>query len=96
MDKLEDLIELENCHAVRHLRVCAGCSRLGDGRHMIRQGRGKGCRHFHGRCFIKSHGMTQFLQLPKEETDKLQLGDIGPEAMKAVLERRDTSHGGQS
>lgn len=80
-------IELENCHAVRQLRVCAGCAAIGDGRHMIRQERGKACRHFHGRCFIKSHGMTLFLQLPRAETDKLALDDIGSDAMKALMNR---------
>lgn len=74
-----------NCHDVRQLRVCAGCAQLGDAREMIRQPRGKGCRHYHGRCFIGSHGMQQLLALPKEQTDKLTLNDIGVAAMRAVM-----------
>ena len=80
--------ELRTCHDVRQLRVCCGCQKLGDRRNMVRQERGKGSRHFHGRCFIASHGMTLFLQLPRSETDKLQLDDIGPKAMKSLMEKR--------
>lgn len=80
--------ELRTCHDVRQLRVCAGCGHLGDARDMVRQARGKGARHFHGQCFITSHGMVQFLALPQSETDKLRLDDIGGKAMKALLNRR--------
>lgn len=80
-------IELKTCHDVRQLRVCRGCDDLGDKRSMIQVERGKAARHYHGRCYIKSHGMYLFLQLPKEETAKLELGDIGAEAMKALIEK---------
>ena len=78
---------LETCHDVRHLRACRGCSGLGDKRSMIQIERGKSARHYHGRCYIASHGMTLFLRLPKEETEKLTLNDIGSKAMKALLKR---------
>lgn len=83
------MVDLETCHDVRHLRVCSGCKGVGDGRQMIREPRGKGARHHHGRCYIESHGMTLFLRLPSEETDKLTLGDIGPVAAAALLARSE-------
>lgn len=82
--------ELRTCHDVRELRACHICTRLGDRRSMIQRGtktNGHASRHAHGRCFIKVFGMSEFLQLPRTETDKLQLDDIGVDAMKALMGR---------
>jgi len=41
--------------------------------------------HYHGRCYIKRWGVAQLRQLPKEQQNKLTLGDIGPSAMRTLL-----------
>lgn len=69
-------------HDVRHLRVCGHCGRLGDKREMV-----DGI--FHGQCFIDLHGLPALLRLPAEQLDNLTLGDIGVEAMKAILDKRN-------
>lgn len=69
-------------HDVRELRVClSGCNSIGDRRNMILIEGG----HHHGACFIKNYGMKRFLQLPREQLDKLPLNDIGHEVMLALL-----------
>jgi hypothetical protein len=42
----------------------------------------------HGRCYIARFGLDALLSLPSSQTDELTLGDIGPEAMRALLEKR--------
>lgn len=79
-DKDGHLPDLKTAHDVRHLDKCDVCSDLGDVRRMI-------LARYHGRCYIRRFGLDDFLELPKEETDKVSLGDIGLNAMKALIER---------
>lgn len=75
-------IALRTAHDVRHLRVCVGCNDIGDNRAMV------GTPPMHGRCYIKRNGLQQLLWLPDEKLDRLTLNDIGPAAMRAILDRR--------
>jgi hypothetical protein len=70
---------IKNAHDVRHLTICPICNQLGDGRWMAG---GK-----HGRCILDTEGIDGLLRLPKEEADRLCLGDIGPSAMRALVNR---------
>lgn len=71
-------MELRTCHDVRHLTVCTRCKELGDKRDMIDR--------VHGRCFIQEHGLAALLKLSKSVLSELRLDDIGPDAMKAILD----------
>lgn len=81
--------DVRSAHAVRLLRPCAhaGCPlKFGSSPHMIRRGAGKVVEFFHGRCFIKAHGMVAFLRLPTEELGKVSLADVGGDAMLAAMD----------
>lgn len=75
------LPDLTTAHDVRHLGKCFGCDDLGDKRRMI-------YGDWHGRCYIKTYGLSDFLLLEDDETNKLSLGDIGMDAMKGLIDSR--------
>jgi hypothetical protein len=66
-------------HDVRHLRICPCCQALGDDREMV-------TIVMHGRCAFDHFGIGGLLKLPDEERNKLTIGDIGPAAMKVLVE----------
>jgi hypothetical protein len=41
--------------------------------------------YWHGRCVLSEAGIEGLMKLQKNELDKLTLGDIGVEAMRAIL-----------
>ena len=72
-------------HDVRHLTTCCLCGQLGDDRDMAFI---NGEKHpAHGGCILKAGGIALLVSLPKSETGKLRLDDIGPDAMKALFDR---------
>jgi len=77
-------IDLENCHAVRRLRPCAVCRGLGDRHHMV----GIGKLWYHGKCYAGARGVAELLKLPAATLDHLQLDDVGPKIMRAILEKK--------
>lgn len=42
---------------------------------------------FHGRCFIKDHGLDALLELPFEKVSRLTLGDVGSDVMIKILDK---------
>jgi hypothetical protein len=88
MSKPYNNATVEKAHDVRTLRVCCHCDGIGNKDSMIHRNEGGTDRHWHGRCYIDQRGLHGFLSLPQEQTDKLPLGDIGVEAMKALLANR--------
>lgn len=66
-------------HDIRHLRVCQKCQGLGDDREMITVG-------MHGACAFKAIGIEGLLKLPRSEQLKFTLADIGPIAMKRLID----------
>jgi hypothetical protein len=85
---------IDTAHDVRHIVVCKHCEQIGDDRYMVRPFP-KG-NLYHGRCLMERFGLAKLIELPKCESDKLALGDIGPKAMKAVIEARAASQLGDS
>lgn len=77
-----DYATIERAHDVRHLRECSICGGIGDRRRMV-------CTPCiaHGRCFEARFGIDALLDLPKTETEKLTIGDIGVKSMKALVDR---------
>lgn len=42
----------------------------------------------HGRCYVAEFGRQSLFDLPPSETDKLSLGDLGVDLMRALLKHR--------
>jgi len=42
---------------------------------------------WHGRCFVKKFGLELLIEMPRSETIKLTLGDLGLRLMAALLDR---------
>lgn len=76
--------DLSKAHDIRHLSACAHCGEMGDDRRMIRSAPRT---DWHGRCYAKRFGRKAFLALPREQTERLMFGDIGPSLMRALVNR---------
>lgn len=85
LPRYDDPPELRTAHDVRRLAACAYCKGSGDVRHMVPMQR----KHefSHGRCYVAVHGIGGLLHQPKHVTDTLTLGDIGKDAMKALMDK---------
>lgn len=80
----EPTITLRTAHDVRKLRCCPYCDRLGDTRHMV-EAMGQ---LVHGGCAVQIIGVKGILAMPREEQNKLTLGEIGMKAMRALVAAR--------
>lgn len=87
-DPYNSVTELKRAHDVRHLRICAHCKGLGDRREMVTLFPVDKDWH-HGRCYIAIHGLHWFLRLPTGILANVTLGDIGVEAMRALLQEME-------
>ena len=84
--RYDDPPELRTAHDVRRLACCEYCGGSGDTKNMIElQRRG----WVHGRCYVAEYGIGNLLHQPMSVLEKLTLGDIGVDAMKAILEMRN-------
>jgi len=83
-EPINDLVRVEKAHDVRTLRVCGSCGGLGNCDRMIEHG----TEWLHGRCFVSRYGKAELCHLPKEQTDRMTLNDIGVAAMKYLLNHR--------
>jgi hypothetical protein len=81
---LIELIRIDKAHDVRRLCICVVCNGLGDRRIMIAHS----SAWYHGRCFATALGKRALLALPRKETNRLTLGDLGNALMKALLGAR--------
>ena len=81
---LDELPRVKKAHDVRTLRPCTGCNGIGNSDAMVEHG----ASWFHGRCFVVAVGETALFALPKAQTDRLTLGDLGVDLMKRLIERR--------
>jgi hypothetical protein len=90
---VDELARVRKAHDVRTLRVCGGCGGMGNSHSMIfrkvpldnaptvlRE------EWLHGRCFVSRYGRAKLTQLPKEQTDRLTIGDIGVRTMKYLID----------
>lgn len=82
---------VRTAHDVRHLVACHHCEEVGDDRQMVNVFPGKS--HYHGRCYISRFGLKSFVDLPKVQTNKVTLGDIGAKAARALLDHWDECGG---
>lgn len=73
---------MDDSHSVRDLTVCDICQKIARKSTSILRGE----KHFHGRCFIFQWGIEALLLLPTNDKECLTLGDIGPKAMRALIE----------
>lgn len=80
----DQLIHLRTAHDVRHMRPCDICKGIVDKRHALPI---RANVYVHGRCYIAQWGIGQMLQLPETALNSLTLGDIGGNAMKAIIDR---------
>lgn len=71
-------VSVARAHDIRKLRVCQACGGIGAKDGMV--------DHMHGRCYIATNGLAALIALPRDVTSGLTLGDIGPVAMKALIE----------
>ncbi len=74
---------LRTAHDVRHLGTCTACGTLLDDRKALTLPQGM----YHGRCFIREHGLRALLALSGELTQHLTLGDLGVDHMRALVNR---------
>jgi hypothetical protein len=89
------LVRINSAKDVRNLRHCPHCKKLGDQRRMIRGVLLNDFRtrkfvtgdYLHGRCVIKIGGIELLKLLPRNETFKLSLSDIGVDACKRLLDK---------
>jgi hypothetical protein len=77
--------EIDTAHSVRTLRTCDYCDGIGNNHSMLQVEIAHEKVWMHGRCFIRSLGMLNFLKLPRRETRKMRLDDIGVRAMKTLV-----------
>lgn len=81
-------VELRNCHDVRHLRRCALCGGIGDGRRMLGGLEAHGLPGLnHGKCVVDRVAPDQLAELPVSELGKLTVEDTGVPLMKRLLRR---------
>ncbi len=80
---LDNLISLRTAHDVRRLRSCQSCKGLGDKDCMIV---GDQSGFFHGRCYANAYGVDALLALDNDDLRDLQLGDLGVDLMRKVIE----------
>ena len=71
-------------HDIRHLRLCAHCGQLGDGRKMLQLSGGQ----WHDSCVVKTHTVSQVLRLPASERDKITIGAASVELMRKLFDAR--------
>jgi len=74
---------LKTAHDVRHFRGCDHCGQIGDDRFMPKIPDGK---TVHGFCALELLGEEGLTRLPKAESRKLTLAEIGVPAMKRLVE----------
>jgi len=86
-------IRMDTVKDVRTLRTCGSCGGLGNADAMIHRkvpldGAVTVLRdeYLHGRCFVKRYGRAELVHLPREQTDKLTLGDLGVRTMKYLID----------
>jgi hypothetical protein len=77
---------IERSHDVRTLRSCHACKGIGNVGDMVERTLSSGYTAcYHGRCYIKRFGEKRFFALPRTETDKMRLDDIGVKRMKRLV-----------
>jgi hypothetical protein len=82
--RFEDMpLPLRTCHDIRKWRGCVLCKKLGDKNQMLQSSKET---FWHGRCFAKQFGTDRLLELPREQLEKLSLGDLGLRLMRAVVD----------
>lgn len=79
---LDSLVMIEKAHDVRKLCVCGSCGGLGNTDSMIERDE----EWLHGRCFVSRYGKAELCHLPKKQTDRLTLGDLGVTIMKYLID----------
>ncbi len=84
---LNELIRMQKAHDVRTLRVCGSCGGMGNCDRMIEHGK----EWLHGRCFVSRYGKAELCHLPKAQTDRMTLNDLGLATMKYLLAHRERS-----
>ncbi len=82
----EMTLPMRTCHDIRLWRGCPGCMNLGSKNNMVRLSNDQ---FWHGRCFAEKFGVDRLLQMPREETVKLTLGDLGVDLMGRLLDKID-------
>jgi len=83
----EPSIRLEKAHDIRRLRGCARCKRIGDDRFMPKISRGV---WMHGYCALAELGSVRaLLKLPRDEINKLTLGELGAINMAELCDLLD-------
>ena len=88
-----DLVTLRTAKDVRTLDLCAHCGHMGMRPRMIRGVLINGYAerkyaigdYLHGRCVVRIGGVELLKLLPKDATFCLSIGDIGVDAMKALI-----------
>jgi hypothetical protein len=91
------LVTVRKAHDVRTLRSCKVCEQLGHTHSMIDQSlpgangdKGeKNTRWYHGRCFVAAMGLKALAHLPREQTDRLTIGDLGTRLMRELVAARE-------
>lgn len=76
-------LELSKAHDVRKLEGCK-CGGLGRRDQSMVNIDGQ---WWHGRCAIAEFGIDRIAALPRDATANLRLSDIGPAAMKKLINR---------
>jgi hypothetical protein len=76
----EPTIDIRKAHDVRRLTSCESCKGIGDRKFMPKI-YGK---YFHGFCAVKEIGVDGVLKLDIDQIDKIALGEVGVETMKAI------------
>lgn len=82
-------VELRTCHNFRHLRQCALCGGIGDGRKMLIGLEANGLPGLnHGKCVVGRIAQDKLFELPVTELGKLTVKDTSVPLMKRLLRRR--------
>lgn len=82
--QFEPSITLRKVHDVRRLDACAHCLDIGDQRFMVRMNGAL----VHGGCALEIAGVPGLLALSQKDQDRLTIGEIGADAMRALIEAR--------
>jgi hypothetical protein len=75
-------LPMRTCHDIRLWTACSHCAALGSKSDMLKTAKNQ---FWHGRCFAKRFGVERLLGLPREETGKLRLDDLGVALMRALI-----------
>jgi len=73
---------MNTCHDIRKWTACSVCGAIGHRDNMVQSSPDV---FWHGRCFVKRFGIERLLEMPRKETTKLSLGDLGLDLMRALV-----------